>query len=317
MEESLYSESGFFNTTKVRSNIEGDFLTSPEVSKYFGKFNSHWMNENKINSNVVEIGAGTGSLALQIQEYSTNKLFLVEKSNTAFRILKQKEFNVFETLDLIPIDKVNLIYMNEVLDNIPCSIGVYKDGVWFEKIIKIESDSLSYELGPMRPDNLAWIESNNIQPLGDIEIEIQKNATKYLEGIVSKFNPHYLLIIDYGYEFHERASIPYKSLIRTYKNHHLAGESLLQPTTTDITYDINFSSIENCLSRLDYAVELHTQKEFLQLNGFEAFYKKIQTKFQNADGLDKLKIKSDLVGLEAINNNRGLGGFKMLITKKI
>ena len=251
MEESLYSESGFFNTTKVRSNIEGDFLTSPEVSKYFGKFISHWMNENKIKSNVVEIGAGTGSLALQIQEYSTNKLFLVEKSNTAFRILKQKELNVFETLDLIPVDKVNLIYMNEVLDNIPCSIGVYEEGVWLEKIIKIESDSLSYELAPMRPDNLTWIESNNIQPLDDIEIEIQRNATKYLEDIVSKFNPNYLLIIDYGYEVSERSSIPYKSLIRTYKNHHLAGETLLQPTTTDITYDVNFSSIENCLSRLD------------------------------------------------------------------
>jgi hypothetical protein len=53
------------------------------------------------------------------------------------------------------------------------------------------------------------------------------------------------------------------------------------------------------------------------LNGFESFYKKIQSDFQNADGLDKLKIKSDLVGLEAINNNRGLGGFKMLIAKKI
>ena len=62
---------------------------------------------------------------------------------------------------------------------------------------------------------------------------------------------------------------------------------------------------------------LRLQKEFLQLNGFESFYKKIQTEFQNADGLDKLKIKSDLVGLEAINNNRGLGGFKMLIAKKI
>jgi len=220
-------------------------------------------------------------------------------------------------LDLIPVDKVNLVYMNEVLDNIPCSVGVYKDGVWLEKIIKIESDSLSYELAPMRPENLTWIESNNIEPLDDIEIEIQRNATKYLEGIVSRFNPNYLLIIDYGYEFHERSSIPYKSLIRTYKNHHLAGETLLQPTTTDITCDVNFSSIKNCLSRLDYAVELHTQKEFLQLNGFEAFYKKIQTKFQNADGLDKLKIKSDLVGLEAINNNRGLGGFKMLIAKKI
>ena len=97
MEESLYSESGFFNTTKVRSNIEGDFLTSPEVSKYFGKFISHWMNENKIKSNVVEIGAGTGSLALQIQEYSTNRMKTNKKCNmiknttlTACSFLSQK-----------------------------------------------------------------------------------------------------------------------------------------------------------------------------------------------------------------------------------
>ena len=34
-------------------------------------------------------------------------------------------------------------------------------------------------------------------------------------------------------------------------------------------------------------------------------------------GLEQLKFKSDLVGLEAIYNNRGLGGFKILSAKKI
>ena len=53
MEESLYSEYGFFNTEKTRSNKEGDFLTSPEVSDYFGLFISNWMNENEIENNVV------------------------------------------------------------------------------------------------------------------------------------------------------------------------------------------------------------------------------------------------------------------------
>ena len=33
----LYSKFGFFNTDQVRSDKEGDFLTSPEVSEYFGK----------------------------------------------------------------------------------------------------------------------------------------------------------------------------------------------------------------------------------------------------------------------------------------
>ena len=43
MEECLYSDFGFFNTTKVRSNKEGDFLTSPEVSDYFGYFISNFV----------------------------------------------------------------------------------------------------------------------------------------------------------------------------------------------------------------------------------------------------------------------------------
>ena len=316
MEESLYSKYGFFNTTKVRSSKDGDFLTSPEVSSYFGVFISNWINENKIKNNIIEVGAGTGTLASQVENYSQSKPFLVEKSETAFKSLKEKKFNVYKNLDLVPEGEVDLIYMNEVLDNMPCSIGVYKENKWFEKVIKIESKSLSYDLAPIRSDSLSWIKHNNIEALDNIEIEIQRNIKKYLEGIVSKFNPKFLLIIDYGYEFHERSSKPYKSLIRTYKNHHLSGETILQPTSTDITYDVNFSSVGSSLSELDYEVKLFSQKEFLELHGFKSFYKKIQNEFKNAEGLDKLKIKSELVGLEAIYNNRGLGAFKILSAKK-
>ena len=52
MEECLYSEYGFFNTTKIRSSKDGDFLTSPEVSNYFGLFISNWMDSKKIKNNV-------------------------------------------------------------------------------------------------------------------------------------------------------------------------------------------------------------------------------------------------------------------------
>ena len=317
MEESLYSEYGFFNTEKTRSNKEGDFLTSPEVSDYFGLFISNWMNENEIENNVVEVGAGTGSLASQVHSYSKRKPLLVEKSVTASKTLSEKDFKVYKTIDLISETEVDLIYMNEVLDNISCSIGVFKENKWFEKVVKIDSDRLSYDLSPIRSENLNWIDENHIKPLDDIEIEIQWNTQKYLEEIVSKLNPKLLLIIDYGYEFHERKNKPYKSLIRTYKNHHLAGETILQPASTDITYDVNFSSVESSLSGLNYEVELSSQKEFLYKYGFEDCFKTVQTEFQNSKGLEQLKLKSNLVGLEAINNSRGLGGFKILSAKKI
>jgi SAM-dependent MidA family methyltransferase len=317
MEECLYSEYGFFNTTKIRSSKDGDFLTSPEVSNYFGLFISNWIDSNKIKNNVLEVGPGTGSLASQIKNYSQKNLFLIEKSETAFLTLKEKEFNVFKTLDLVPSEDIDLIYMNEVLDNISCSIGVYKENKWFEKVIKIDSESLSYNLAPIREDSLSWIKQNNIEPLDDFEVEIQRNITTYLGDIVAQFKPKFLLIIDYGYEAHERSGKPYKSLIRTYKNHHLAGETILQPTSTDITYDVNFTSVKNSLSELGFEVELLSQKEFLEREGFLSFYKKMQIEFQNANGLDRLKIKSDLIGLEAIRNERGLGGFKILSAKKI
>jgi len=88
MDECLYSEFGFFNTTKVRSNKDGDFLTSPEVSEYFGFFIANFINENSIKKNILEIGAGTGSLASQVEKFSNKKPIVIEKSKTAFQFLK-------------------------------------------------------------------------------------------------------------------------------------------------------------------------------------------------------------------------------------
>jgi len=317
MEECLYSDFGFFNTTKVRSNKEGDFLTSPEVSDYFGYFISNFVKVNNIDKNLLEIGAGTGSLGYQIDKFSNKKPLVVEKSKTAITSLEDMQFTVYESVDSISKEDIGLLYMNEVLDNVPCSIAVNKDGEWFEKIIRLKQDQLVYDLVPAREINLDWISDFNIDALEGIEIEIQKNSTEYLIKLISKFNPEFLIIIDYGYEFHERKDKPYKSLIRTYKNHHLAGDTILQPASTDITYDVNFSSVKTTLNSLNYTVELLTQKEFIEQNGFENLYKKINNEFQVAEGIQKLKLKSDLVGLDAISNNRGLGGFMVAVAKKL
>ena len=53
MEEALYSELGFFNTDNVRSSKKGDFLTSPEVSKYFGVIIRNWINSKNFYENIM------------------------------------------------------------------------------------------------------------------------------------------------------------------------------------------------------------------------------------------------------------------------
>ncbi len=87
MEEALYSELGFFNTGLVRSDKEGDFLTSPEVSKYFGKIIRNWINSESNLKNIIEIGSGTGSL---IEQIGIKEITAVELSSTAREELIKK-----------------------------------------------------------------------------------------------------------------------------------------------------------------------------------------------------------------------------------
>ena len=116
MNESLYSEFGFFTKEKVRSEKSGDFLTSPEVSKYFGVIIGNWIKVQNFKTNICELGSGTGSLLDQL-EYE--KLISIERSLTARNELNKKGYKTFEEINEIQEEKIDLFFGNEILDNIP------------------------------------------------------------------------------------------------------------------------------------------------------------------------------------------------------
>ena len=317
MDNCLYSKFGFFNTEVVRSSKEGDFLTSPEVSEYFGLIIANFINEKIKDGHILEVGAGTGSLAEEIVKNVDKKLYLLENSTTALANLKNKKFQAEEKPEQFSDKKIDIIYMNELLDNVPCSIGVHKDNKWYEKIINTKKEKFQYDLAEIREENYEWIKKYNLQPMEGIELEIQLNSEKLLNNFIDIFNPKYFLIFDYGYEYKNRDKKPYKSLIRTYKEHHLSSEPLELPGETDITYDVNFTFVEKYFESKGYKVELMHQTNFLDKYGFENIYKKLKENYQKFSDIEKLKIKSQLVGLEAIHNERGLGGFYTLVAEKI
>ena len=317
MDNCLYSKFGFFNTEVVRSSKEGDFLTSPEVSEYFGLIIANFINEKIKDGHILEVGAGTGSLAEEILKNVDKKLYLLENSKTALANLKNKKFQAEEKPEQFSDKKIDIIYMNELLDNVPCSIGVHKDNKWYEKIINTNKEKFEYDLAEIREENYEWIKKYNLQPMEGIELEIQLNSEKLLNNFIDIFNPKYFLIFDYGYEYKDRDKKPYQSLIRTYKEHHLSSEPLELPGETDITYDVNFTFVEKYFESKGYKVELMHQTNFLDKYGFENIYKKLKENYQKFSDIEKLKIKSQLVGLEAIHNERGLGGFYTLVAEKI
>ncbi len=317
MDNCLYSKFGFFNTEVVRSSKEGDFLTSPEVSEYFGLIIANFINEKINDGDILEVGAGTGSLAEEIVKHVDKNLYLLESSKTALANLKNKKFQAEENLEKFSDKNIDIIYMNELLDNVPCAIGVNKDDKWHEKIINTNKEKFEYDLAEIREENYEWIKKYNLQPMEGIELEIQLNSEKLLNSFIDIFNPKYFLIFDYGYEYKDRDKKPYPSLIRTYKEHHLSSEPLELPGETDITYDVNFTFVEKYFESKGYKVELMLQTNFLDKYGFENIYKKLKQNYQKFSDIEKLKIKSQLVGLEAIHNERGLGGFYTLVAEKI
>ena len=314
MEEALYSKYGFFNNKKVRSKKSGDFLTSPEVSKYFGKILNQWIQKNNLDLNIVEFGSGTGSL---IEQINTENKIAVELSLTARVELSKKNIQNVASLEGLTFKESDLVFGNEVLDNIPCSVAVFKDNKWYEKVVNLEDDSFSYDFVNARKEVIDWIETNQLKGDVNIDIEVQTNIDKFLENIIHNLNPKTILFFDYGFEQKDRAERKYRSLLRTYKDHHLSVDPILEPGNVDITYDINFSSLKRKLKTLGYESSLLLQRDFLINNGFNEYFDSLQNKLLLSEGIENLKINSYLSGLKALIDSNGLGGFYCLEAKKI
>ena len=314
MQEALYSESGFFNTENVRSSEKGDFLTSPEVSQYFGVIIRSWIDSKNFYENIVEFGSGTGSL---IEQIGLKNITAVELSSTARKVIDNKGILSVKSYEDLNILSADLVYGNEILDNIPCSIAVYKENNWYEKVVDISKDNLSYAYQPIRDEQLNWINLNKIEPNKNYEVELQTNIDNLIANLISRFQPKSFLFFDYGYEQKNRNKRKYKSLLRTYKKHHLSVDPIDDPGNVDITYDINFSAVKENFKSLGYSVSLKKQREFLLENGFNDIYDDLKNQYITLEGIEKLKINSQLNGLKAILDSNGLGDFYCLIAEKI
>ncbi len=104
---------------------------------------------------------------------------------------------------------------------------------------------------------------------------------------------------------------------RTYRNHTTGHDWLAAPGATDITVDVNMTAIARVAASSGARIMRNTQRDFLvQMGALVRIADAAERERRHAadgDVMSQLVARSERVGVEALLDSDGLGGFEVLI----
>ncbi len=320
--QALYGPGGFFADGTVKSTAAGDFLTSPEVSPWFGRAIAHWANEVLADvegpARIVDVGAGSGSLLASIAPLVPETLALtaVEVSPPAVERLRDLGFEVFSSLEEVPSALPEVVIANELVDNLVVAIVVRTADGWEERWVANHDGTLTFVPHPCRPEVAAWADAfGGDVPVGGL-VEVQLAAYQWLTDLLARPGLRAALVIDYG----ETAEglLPRRTMgtLRTYRAHHLGPDPLTAPGETDITVDVNFTALMAAADQTGATSSLTRQDDFLAAQGLRTKLSELRhaelALAREGEPIERLRTRSEATDLETLLHPRGLGDFRVL-----
>ncbi len=281
IEFALYDKVTGYYMKKNPFGIEGDFITSPNITRLFSEIIAIWVVTfwksigSPRNFNLLELGAGNGEMMKVIistlknfSECSNNCNFLIHEKSPFLKKQQQKNLK-FDNLKWIDdIKKINnyptIFIANEFFDALPIKQFFKRDKGWVERFVNLkEKDQAQFDEQNV---NIKEIEKKlNFEISKDQEIiEYSPSSFGYLKDIcdIIKKNNGGLLIIDYGY-LNSKMQETLQAI-----NNHKYSNVLKDIGQSDITYNINFNIFEKFISQFDDLNSIFTnQKKFLTSMG--------------------------------------------------
>ena len=277
----LYDKNLGYYMKKNPFGREGDFITSPNITRLFSEIIAIWVITfwKSIGSpkkfNLIELGAGNGEMMRVINETIKNfpecfiacNFMIHEKSN--FLINQQKDNLNSEKISWIKdLKKINtyptLYIANEFFDAIPIKQFFKKKKDWVERFVELKN--MKKAQFKEQKINIRILEQK-------LKFEISKNQNiieyspktfEYLKTIfdIIQKNDGGILIIDYGY----LNSKMYETLQAV--NNHKYSNVLENIGDSDITYNINFNLFQKFIDQFHNLNSIITsQKKFLTSMG--------------------------------------------------
>ena len=326
MEMCLYDpKMGFYGAGTVRPGERADFVTSPEVSMWFGLLLGRWAGSVADGDCVfVEVGGGSGSLLEPLLEEvgdRFDRVYAVEVSARARDEISERVEGV-ETADgwdQVPSGGSAVVIANELLDNLPFRLVDRFDHGWVEYRVGGIDGTLTME--HRRDDDLsAWCDGD----IGDVPpgalMTAQIETARWIADVIGRFDTVRMCIIDYAATTSELARRPRNDVVRTYHSHRTGFDFLSEPGSTDITADVNIDTVVRAARVAGATVTTTDQRSFLLgLGAGSVLGELVEQEHECAragDTMGQLAARSEATNLRALLDSGGLGGFTVFqITK--
>lgn len=256
MHEALYAPGlGYYANGSQKFGLlptsGSDFVTAPELSPLFGKCVGAQVAQALQASgthHVVEFGAGTGALALQICELlvllniGLEHYFIVEVSSSLRQRQQEKLAhlgNRVQWLDALPEQIQGVVVGNEVLDAMPVKLLLRQQGVWHERGVVARGSGLAWQDRPtdLRPPL-------EIAGPHDYLTEMHPQAEAFIRTVAERLSHGAAFFIDYGFPeseyYHPQRHM---GTLMCHYQHQADPDPLDKVGLKDITAHVNFSGV--------------------------------------------------------------------------
>ncbi len=269
MDQALYAPGlGYYAAGAQKFGSEGDFVTAPEMTPLFGRTVARQVAQvlEQVGGDVVELGAGSGLLAVDI----LGELERLGCLPARYRILepsaelaqRQKQrighrlpamIERVEWLDSLDILKPSapgfrgVVIANEVLDAMPVHILVWRREGIFERGVALEDDALVWQERPAgiplqaAAGRIGAVAANLDLPYVS---EVSPATTALVSSLAHGFDRGAMLLIDYGFPraeyYHPQRS---SGTLMCHYRHRAHDDALFLPGLQDITAHVDFTAL--------------------------------------------------------------------------
>ncbi|MBE9607860.1 class I SAM-dependent methyltransferase [Chitinilyticum piscinae] len=336
MRSALYAPGlGYYSGGATKFGEAGDFITAPEISPLFGQSLAQTVATvlaDVPDGIVLELGAGTGKLAVQLlgelerleslpARYCILDLSaeLRERQRATIAATLPQLLDRVEWLDALPAQWQGMLVANEVLDAVPCQL-VHRDaaGTLFERGVSVGEQGFAFSDRPLQDAALA--QAASILP-DDYTSEFQPEAAALIGSCAAGLTRGAMLWLDYGFParefYHPQRS---EGTLMGHYRHHSIHDPFWLPGLTDLTCHVDFSAIYSAGHAAGLALEGYvSQGQYLLdcgiLQSFEAHTPELDDKqrIMALNAVQKLLSPAEMGELfKVIAFSRGLSGNSLL-----
>lgn len=260
MELALYAPGlGYYSAGMQKFGAGGDFVTAPEISPLFGRTLARQVAQvlRVAGGDVLELGAGTGRLAVQVLtelqrlEALPERYCILEvsahlralQSETVQRELPPELAARVQWLDALPVAFTGCVLGNEVLDALPVQLVARRADGLHERGVGVEGEAFVWRERAIESVALRTAAQALALP-PDYVTEICLALPALIASLAAMLQWGAMLWIDYGFPRREYYH-PQRSggTLMCHYRHHAHDDPLSYPGLQDITAHVDFTAV--------------------------------------------------------------------------